>query len=296
MQAFESSLSRRQLLAAASGIFWLHTAAVARPASGLPGPRVITVGGAITEVVYALEAQKHLVGTDTTSLYPPAAQATTKVGYLRQLSAEGLLALRPDALIAPSDAGPPVVLDQLRSAGVRVELVHASHDWDEVQRKVQAVGRALDRMPQAKAFQDRLDAQWNGVQTRVAAARGRAPRVLFVLAHSGSPTVAGSQTAADAVIRLAGAHNAMAGFNGYRPLAAEAVAAAAPDVILTTQQSLEAIGGTDSFWKRPEWPLTPAGRRPQQQALLALDALELLGFGPRLPATVDGLHRRLSQA
>ena len=100
-----------------------------------PGVRLVTVGGGITEVVYALGAQDLLVGTDSTSLYPPAAQATPKVGYMRQLSAEGLLALRPDALIAGTDAGPPVVLEQLRGAGVTVELIAADHSWGEVGRK-----------------------------------------------------------------------------------------------------------------------------------------------------------------
>ena len=74
----------------------------------------MTISGAITEVVYALGAEGQLVGTDTTSLFPAAAQKTPKVGYLRQLSAEGILSLKPDAVIATSEAGPPVVLDQLR--------------------------------------------------------------------------------------------------------------------------------------------------------------------------------------
>ncbi len=104
-------------------------------------PRLVTVSGAITEVVYLLGAEAQLVGTDTTSLYPAAAQATPKVGYMRQLSAEGLLSLKPDAIIATNESGPTVVLDQIRSAGVKVEIIEADHSWGEVQRKVQAVCR-----------------------------------------------------------------------------------------------------------------------------------------------------------
>ncbi|WP_439609762.1 heme/hemin ABC transporter substrate-binding protein [Hydrogenophaga sp.] len=260
-------------------------------------PRLITVGGGITEVVYALGAQDQLVGTDTTSLYPAAAQATPKVGYMRQLSAEGLLALRPDALIAGTDAGPPVVLDQLRSAGVRVELVNADHSWGEVGRKVAAVGRASGREAPARELQARLDARWQAVSARVQAARGTGPRVLFVLSHSGSPMVSGEQTAADALIRFIGARNPLAGFKGYRPMTAEAMAQAAPDVILTTTQGLEAIGGEAKFWQRPELALTPAfQRRASAGALVHLDALELLGFGPRLPDVVERLHERVVRA
>ncbi|KRB99980.1 ABC transporter substrate-binding protein [Hydrogenophaga sp. Root209] len=256
-------------------------------------PRLVTVGGGITEVVYALGAQDQLVGTDTTSLYPVAAQATPKVGYMRQLSAEGLLALRPDALIAGTDAGPPVVIDQLRSAGVRVELVNADHSWDEVRRKVLAVGRASGREAAARELQARLDARWQVVTARVQAAKSPGPRVLFVLSHSGSPMVAGEQTAADALIRFIGARNPLAGFKGYRPMTAEAMAQAAPDIILTTTQGIEAIGGEAKFWQRPELALTPAHAR---RAMVHLDALELLGFGPRLPDVVERLHERMVRA
>ncbi|WP_291080714.1 ABC transporter substrate-binding protein [Hydrogenophaga sp.] len=274
-------------------------AAANSPSGAAPGaerkalPRLVTVGGGITEVVYALGAQDQLVGTDTTSLYPPAAQATPKVGYMRQLSAEGLLALRPDALIAGTDAGPPVVIDQLRSAGVRVELVNSDHSWDEVRRKVAAVGRASGREAAARELQARLDARWQAVIARVQAAKNPGPRVLFVLSHSGSPMVAGEQTAADALIRFIGARNPLAGFKGYRPMTAEAMAQAAPDIILTTTQGIEAIGGEAKFWQRPELALTPAHAR---RAMVHLDALELLGFGPRLPDVVERLHERMVKA
>ena len=257
--------------------------------------RLITIGGGITEIVYALGAQAQLVGTDTTSLYPRAAQVTPKVGYMRQLSAEGLLALRPDAVVAGTDAGPPVVLDQLRSAGVRIELIEADHSWAEVGRKVAAVGRAANREAAARALQAQLDARWKAVRTLIDTGVAKTtPRVLFVLSHSGSPTVAGEQTAADAMIRFIGARNALGGFRGYRPMTAESMAAAAPDVILTTTQGLDAIGGEAAFWRRPELALTPAyRRRATAGALVHLDALELLGFGPRLPDVVERLHQQV---
>ncbi|MDB5848137.1 MAG: transporter substrate-binding protein [Rhodoferax sp.] len=254
-------------------------------------PRLVTIGGAITEIVYLLGAEAQLVGTDTTSLYPAAALKTAKVGYMRTLSAEGLLSLRPDAVIGTTEAGPPVVIDQLRSAGVKVDLIVADHSWAEVQRKIVAVGRGAGRESQARDLQGRLDADWAAVQKEVAQRTGRKPRVLFILAHGASPQVAGENTAADAMLRFAGGSNVMAGFQGYRPMTAEAMAAAAPDVVLTTTQGIEAQGGVDKFWARPELALTPAFKR---RALVHLDALALIGFGPRLPGTVRTLAQKLA--
>lgn len=265
----------------------------AMPLWAQSAPRLVTVGGAITEVVYALGAQAQLVGTDTTSLFPAAAQKTPKVGYMRQLSAEGVLSLKPDAVIASSEAGPPVVMDQLRSAGVKVELIKADHNWDEVRAKVQAVGRAARRETQARDLQARLDAEWDAVQKRVAGSSKPKPRALFILSHSASPQVSGQGTAADALIRFAGGINTITGFQGYRPMTAEAMAVAAPDFILTSQQSIDAHGGVDKFWQRPELALTPAYQR---RALITLDALLLLGFGPRLPQAVREVHEKLVAA
>eukprot|EP01136_Pigoraptor_vietnamica_P034580 Opistho-1_new@98715 len=103
------TLSRRSALRI-GGAAALALPALARAAKA-EGPRLVTVSGAITEVVFALGAESMLVGSDTTSVWPEAALRTPKVGYMRQLSAEGLLSLRPSAVIATHEAGPPLVFD-----------------------------------------------------------------------------------------------------------------------------------------------------------------------------------------
>lgn len=283
--------ARRQALqwlgAGLAGAAVLPLPVAAQPAAR----RLISLSGALTEMVYLLGADSLLVGTDTTSLFPEAAQKTAKVGYVRQLSAEGLLSLKPDAVIGTNEAGPAVVLEQVRQAGVRVSLIAARHDWAEVQAKLALVGRETGRAEQARALQEKLDAEWSAVQQQVAKA-GRRPRALFILSHSGTPMVSGRGTAADALIAMAGGINVVSEFQGYRPLTAEAMAAAAPDILVNTTQGLEALGGEAAFWRRPELALTPAFAR---KALVALEANQLLGFGPRLPEAVRELHARMQR-
>ena len=290
-QLWPSSAARRQCLRALGAAplwAWGAAQAQAQPRNAV-AQRIVALGGSLTEVVYALGAEGQLVGTDTTSVHPPAALKTAKVGYMRQLSAEGLLSLRPDAVVGTNEAGPAVVLEQIRSAGVKVELVPVDHSWQEVQRKLQLVGRVTGQQAGAQALQQRLDAEWAQTQQQVARAAQR-PRALFILAHSGSPMVAGTGTAADALIRFAGGVNVAASFEGYKPLTAEAMASAAPQVLINTSQGMEALGGAAAFWQRPELALTPAYRR---RALVAMEANHLLGFGPRLPQAVQELHTRM---
>lgn len=251
-------------------------------------PRVVSVGGAVTETVFALGAQGQLVGVDTTSLFPVDATKLPQVGYARTLSAEGVLALKPQVLLASGEAGPPQVLAQLKSAGVRVEVLDEQHRFDGVLARMQRVGALCGREREATQLVSRLQQEW---AARPKPPAGNAPRVLFVLAHAGGQLrVAGEGTSADAMITLAGARNAFAGVQGYKPLTAEAALQAAPDIILCTDQGLEAQGGADGLLKAPGLALTPAGRA---RRVASMEALLLLGFGPRLPQAVAELTTKL---
>ncbi len=73
--------------------------------------RIVSIGGAITEILYALGFEDRIAGVDATSLYPPSAlRDKPNVGYMRQLSPEGVLGLQ-------SVAG-------ARGAGLRAEGNH----------------------------------------------------------------------------------------------------------------------------------------------------------------------------
>jgi len=257
-------------------------------ASAAPPSRVVSVGGAVTEMVYALGAGGALVGADSTSVHPSEARRLPRVGYMRQLSAEGVLSLKPALVLATAEAGPPAVLEQIRGAGVPLERLHVRHSPDAVRENIRAIAAALGRDAAGDAFLRRFDGDWSGTRTRIAAMPTR-PRVLFVMAHGGAPMVGGRDTAADAMLALAGAVNAAAGITGYKPLTAEAALAAAPDVILVTDQALE-TGGVDALLQRPGLALTPAGRA---RRVATMDAVLLLGFGPRLPQAVDELARKV---
>ncbi|MDP2869233.1 hemin ABC transporter substrate-binding protein [Methyloversatilis sp.] len=266
-------------------------AALCGPALADSAQRLVTVGGAVTEIVYALGAGARVVATDTTSTFPAAAQALPRVGYQRALAAEGVLSMRPTLLIATADAGPPVALTQLQGAGVRVLQLDAGHRADQVGRTIRAIAASLALDDAGRTLAERFDADWAAARQRVAALPGR-PRALFILDHGGaSPMVAGDGTAAAAMIDYAGAVNVMAGrFNGYRPLTLEAALAAAPDLIVTTDEAIATAGGRNAFLARPGLAALPAARAGR---LVTLDALRLLGFGPRLPAAVLDLAQRM---
>ena len=261
-------------------------------------PRLVSVGGALTEMVYALQAEADLVGVDTTSLYPPQARSLPSVGYARALSAEGVLALAPTQVIATEDAGPPAVLRQLAASGVPLTVLAANHRFDGMLDRLARVGALTGRATQAEGLATMLRREWQAAQRqvadRVAARRGPRPRVLFVLSHSVAQVmVGGSATSAQAMVEYAGARNALAGVSGYKPLTPEAAIAAAPDLLLATDQGMQAAGGIDAFLRLPGLGETPAGRA---RRVVTMDAMLLLGFGPRLPLALKQLDEACAAA
>ena len=256
------------------------------------GKRLITIGGALTEIVYQLEKEALLVGSDTTSYYPAAAEQLPKVGYQRTLSAEGILSLNPDLIIYTDEAGPPAVLEQLKMTDVGLLELKAGRSLADVIDNIETMAETLDATARGQALIRELMAKKQGLDRAIAAADG-AKKVMFILQHRGNtPLVAGKKTAADSIITLSGADNAVSDYEGYRPLTPEAAITQAPDIILITRQTLEHTGGEANLLKAPGLALTPAG---MQGHVIAMDALLMIGFGPRIVDAALELHERYSE-
>jgi iron complex transport system substrate-binding protein len=284
----QAKISRRALLCAGGGLALAGLGPVAgAPAVAQGAPqRIVAAGGVITEILYALGLESQVVGVDTTSLFPTEAlKDKPNVGYVRALSAEGVLSLKPTMMIAVDGAGPPDALKLIAEAGVPVERLAEDLSAEGVVERIRAVGRL------AKAG-ERADALAADVERRFQAlARERAGlvihrRVLFVLSlQSGRVVVGGRGSSADAIIKMAGAENAAAAVEGYKPLTDEGIIAAAPDVVLVMTRGDHALAPKDVFGL-PAFAATPAARG---EALVSMDPLYLLGFGPRTPAAAHDL-------
>lgn len=252
--------------------------------------RVVSLGGPVTEIMYALGLGDRVVAVDISSTWPAEATKKPKVGYIRAISAEGVISMRPDLVIGTVDAGPPEALDQLRAVKTRIVLVPAHHSVEGARAKIRAVAKALDRDQKGQDLIATLDRDLKAAQERVANSRST-PKVLFVYARGqGALSVSGRETAADAMIALAGGSNAATAYEGYKPLTPEALAGANPDIILLTTAGLASVGGVEGLLAQPGVALTPAGRA---RRIIALDDELLLGFGPRLGQAVRDLANAL---
>lgn len=249
--------------------------------------RLVTIDGSITEIVYALGAEASLVGVDTTSTYPEAATELPDVGYMRALSAEGILSLAPDRVLTTADAGPVDALSQLQSAGVDITIIDNTATLEGLKQKVVTTADVIGRSDAGRALAESIDSQVSQAQSALVDSVGELD-VMFVMdGGSRGFQVAGQGTLAHGALELAGFTNVFADIRGYKPLTPEAAIAANPEAILVfhSQKDIEELAA------EPALSLT---RAAETGRIYSVDELDLLTFGPRMGWSLNQLNTLLT--
>lgn len=254
--------------------------------------RWVSAGGSLSEWVVALGGESRLVGVDTTSLHPASLQVLPKIGYQRQLSAEGILALKPDLLLGSEEMGPPPVLQQLRAASVRIETLSAKADEPTLHDNLLRLGELLGTPERAKKVAADFDARIEALQARVTQAQATqtVPGVVLLLGHAGGNLlVAGRDTSGDWLIRQAGGHN-LATHTGYKALSSEALTALDPQVVVLADRTLDGDKARAALIRQN--PGLTATRALREGRVVSLDPTLLVGgLGPRIPDGLASLSR-----
>ncbi|ASY57493.1 hemin ABC transporter substrate-binding protein [Sinorhizobium sp. CCBAU 05631] len=251
--------------------------------------RIVSIGGAVTEIIYALGEENRLVGRDSTSTYPEAAAKLPNVGYMRQLAPEGIIAVNPAAIVAIEGSGPPEALAVLKQANIPFTTIGETYDKAGILAKIRAVGAFLGVPDKAEALVKSVEQDLDDALADSAARpESERKRVLFILStQDGKIMASGTGTAASGIIELAGAVNAAGKFPGYKPLTDEAIVEAKPDVILMMDRGGAHGMSADQLFALPALSLTPAAK---SKALVRMDGLHLLGFGPRTASAIRELN------
>ncbi|MEB0044662.1 MULTISPECIES: heme/hemin ABC transporter substrate-binding protein [unclassified Pseudomonas] len=267
------------------GFFAGHAVA----ATELP-QRWVSAGGALSEWVTLLGGESKLVGVDTTSQHPDTLKALPSIGYQRQLSAEGLLSLRPQILVGTEEMGPPPVLSQIRTAGVQVEVFSAHPDLATLQGNLQRLGLLLGVEGQATQIFQRYRQQLEQQKASVTLVqlKHKAPGVLLLIGNAGGkPLIAGKDTAGDWLLEQAGGHN-LATHSGYKPFSVESLASLNPDVLVFSDRALTGDAAHAALFK--ENPILSSTRAAKEGRVMELDPTLLVGgLGPRLPEALQKL-------
>ena len=249
--------------------------------------KIISLNGAVTEVIAALGHEKELVGVDVTSTYPETVTKTAKdLGHVRSVSIESIMALQPTLIVGTDKDFSPELLDKIKKSGIKTELFKQEFTPEGTKHLIEDVANVLGEK-NYKALEDKIDADLKNVKPLAVA-----PKVLFIYARGANMLmVSGTNTPVDKVIALAGGKNAVTDFEDYKPLTPEALIKGNPDVILMFDSGVESVGGDDGVFKIPGVDKTNAGKNKK---IITMDGGLLSGFGPRLGEAAAQLNSLLA--
>lgn len=239
--------------------------------------RIVVLSSDIAEIMVALKAEKNVVGKDTFSKAPTLAHAKD-IGMFRHLTAEPIVALKPSLVLGSFQAQPTSIYQQLNQFKVKAVNIIPKEDEKSFTQGILQIGQYVGKSTQAKALAESWSKQ---MQVRPKTAKR------YVFTYDGQ-IVAGKNTVADTLIRLAGGVNAAAHIDGLKPLSREAWIAMKPDVVVITHHSLPMVGGSvEAFAARPELKNSPAAIHKK---IIALSASEAFSLDLNSPKVVDKLH------
>jgi len=242
--------------------------------------RLVSVGGSVTEILFAVGATPHIVASDTSSLYPEDAQKLPKVGYYRQLSIEGVLSLEPTKLFAANGAGPSSVLEQLKSAGVGISVFEQPRTVLGLLSLIKEVGQAAGLQTNAIVLANKIEEQLTQLENIIQSADAR---VVFLMSASDRGLMAaGANTVPNLIMEIAGVENPYNMIEGFQPVSVESFLAINPTHVLIASHRTGGMSAQELCKQAvlKQWAAS------QGCNLRIVDPLLFLGMTPRLPEAV----------
>jgi len=269
-----------------------------RPAGG-NAQRIVCIGQAYNEMIYALGAQQNLVGVDYSSTYPPEIKKLPTVGYHRALSAEGILSLHPTVVIHDNNIGPESVVRQLQQLHVPMKTFTAKDDSIEgakaLLREMGAFFQKKERAEELCVKMDReMAATIDSVKKyptvpRVAVIHfGRASNLYLIVGNGGG----GDASTAGKLVAMAGGTMAIQKKGMERLVSPETIAKSNPEVILMTEYGFDRLGSADKAMTLPGVAETDAAKHHR---IYRVSEHELMVFGPDTPENVLKLAKLIHQ-
>ncbi|WP_420934530.1 heme/hemin ABC transporter substrate-binding protein [Alteromonas sp. A081] len=240
--------------------------------------KLITAGGTITEIVFALDAGDSVIAVDQSSQYPQEVNKLPMVGYYRDLAAEGVLSFAPDKILAIEGVGRNEVIQQIKSTGVEVAIYDKPTSPEGLVTLIQQLGEDLGKTAEAEQLIRQFHASLPSKATSSTA------KAVFLLSASDRGLIAaGTETVPQLIFSYAGIENIAAQHSGFKGINSEALAMQQPDFLVAPYHVVMSAGGKDKFCQSPNLSLLKAA---QECRLLVMDSLQSLGMTPRLAQAI----------
>tara|TARA_B100000676_G_C18050793_1_gene831032 strand:- start:1263 stop:2141 length:879 start_codon:yes stop_codon:yes gene_type:complete len=242
--------------------------------------RIVSIGSSITEIIYFLNSQDQIIAIDITSNFPEDAKKFPSVGYIRNLSAEGLLSTNPSIIISEDDIGPKNIIKQIQDTKTELRIIPEEQTLNGIIQKIQCVGNIIG---QQKEAEEKISSEINPVINKIKEIKKEKDlsniKIMMILSTEGNSTVvAGSNTSGDSFIKMLGATNIFESINGWKAVTAETILLKNPDYIIIPEKDLHKQSNVNTISENVILKETNAGKN---NGYIIKDGMAILGYGPR---------------
>ncbi len=250
---------------------------------------VVVAGGSITETIYYLGHQSKISAVDRTSRYPIEAKKLPSIGYVRNLSVEGVLSLNPSIVIGENDMGPPTVVDKIISMGIDLRIIPEIQTAEGIYKKVKCINSIFPKSKYSQKNIQSLKESIKSLQILRNKNKSNPKKVMVILSIFGSsPIVAGKDTSGNSFIEILNLTNIANNFSGWKAVGIEHITKMNPDVILITKRGSRGYDNPQKLANSQMFKYTNAAKKKK---FFILDGLAMLGFGPRtLTLAIDTIN------
>ena len=248
---------------------------------------VVVAGGSITEIIYYLGHQSKISAVDRTSRYPIEAKKLPSIGYVRNLSVEGVLSLNPSIVIGENDMGPSTVVDKIISMGIDLRIIPEIQTTEGIYKKVKCINSIF---PKSKFSQKKIQSLKESIKNlQILRNKSNPKKVMVILSIFGSsPIVAGKDTSGNSFIEILNLKNIANNFSGWKAVGIEHITKMNPDVILITKRGSRGYDNPQKLANSQIFKYTNAAKK---RNIFILDGLAMLGFSPRtLTLAIDTIN------
>ncbi|MCF6766399.1 ABC transporter substrate-binding protein [Thiotrichales bacterium 19S3-7] len=180
--------------------------------------RIISIGPSASSILLALGESNSIIGVDQESLNFPQLHDKANIGYLRTLTTEGILSLKPTIIFAVTDAQPKSTIEQLKSFHIKTISLKPTDTINHILENIHIMGDALKLKDRANQLITHIQKQIDIAKINIKQPK---PKILVLMQYGpNSLYILGKNTNAQTWLNFVDANNAVT-FSGIHPASNE---------------------------------------------------------------------------
>lgn len=250
--------------------------------------RIVSAGGSVTEILFALGMGENIVATDTSSSFPADVQHLPKIGYYRQLSSEGVLSMTPSHVFAAQGAGPLNVLEQVERVGIEIHILQQQRSIAGLTNLIVKVGELVGKSDHAQHLNTKIAEQLDALPS----INSDIKPVFLMSANERGLMAAGSQTVPDLLMTLLGIENPYRHLNGFKPISTESLLEVGAQLLFIPKHQTQGLTPSQlcDITALKVWSQLHGCN------IVVVDSLLFLGMTPRLPIAANQMAKAIQSS